>query len=69
MDIVEAIGGSPVSLAIVVLTILVVVGREIALASSNAHAARIVRELWFPYLGLLAVFVVIVATRIALIAR
>jgi hypothetical protein len=69
MDVVEAIGESPASLATVVLTVIVVVGREVALASGNAQAARIVRALWPPYLGLLAIFVVIVATRIVLIAR
>ena len=69
MDVVEAIGESPASLAIAVLTVVVVLGREIALASGNADAVRIVRELRFPYVGLLAVFVVIVATRIVLIAR
>ena len=69
MDAIEAIGESPASLAIVVFTVVVVVGREIALAWGNAHAARIVRQLWFPYVGLLAVFAVIVATRVVLIAR
>ncbi len=69
MDAVEAIGESPVSLAIVVFTVVVVVGREIALAGGNAHAVRIVRQLWFPYVGLLAVFALIVATRVVLIAR
>ena len=69
MDVIVAIGESPLSLAFAVFTVVVVVGREVALASGNPYAARIVRALWFPYAGLLAVFVVIVATRIVLIAR
>ncbi len=67
MNAIETIGESPVSLALAALTVVVVVGREIALASRNSRAVRAARALFVPYLVLLAAFVVIVTARVALI--
>lgn len=64
---IEAIGESPVSLAVVLLTVVVICVREIVRASSNAEAARLAGSLSLPFLGLLLVFCVIVTTRVALI--
>jgi len=67
VNAIDTIGESPISLVLAALTVVVVIGREIALASRNSRAVRAARALFVPYLVLLATFVVIVVARVALV--
>jgi hypothetical protein len=67
VSVIEAVGESPVSLAVVLLTVAVAFAREVARASRNTEAARLAGSFALPFLGLLVAFSVIVAARVALI--